>query len=82
MNALSEIQYGHVADSYEERESILRILPTYNATLKDNMFYMQIYTNKHDSKQISLRKSDVDKIINALNAIRDNKTYIGKEPQS
>lgn len=75
----SKFNYGRVVDSCDNDETILRILPTQNYQLQDELFCIQITTGKYDNKQISIKKFDIDTIIDALQCIRNDLVYYNKE---
>jgi hypothetical protein len=47
----------------------LRIIPSDNIKLKDDMFILQLYTDNFNNKQIYINKKDVGKLIDALKTI-------------
>lgn len=49
----------------------LRIIPTSNFELKDELFILQLHTERFDSKQMYISKSDIDYIVNQLNRMKE-----------
>jgi len=47
----------------------LRIIPSNNIKLKDDIFILQLYTDNFNNKQIYINKKDIGKIIYALETI-------------
>ncbi len=47
----------------------LRIIPSNNIKLKDDIFILQLYTDIFNNKQIYINKKDIGKIIYALETI-------------
>lgn len=61
--------YRMVKDCLDTNTS-LRIIPTSNFELKDELFILQLYTNRFDSKQMYISKNDIGHIIDELKRIK------------
>lgn len=61
--------YRMVKDCLDTNTS-LRIIPTSNFELKDELFILQLHTDRFDSKQMYISKNDIDHIIDELKRIK------------
>lgn len=65
---MKDISYSIIND-YLYGDTVLRIIPSSNAKLKDDVFILQLFTSQHENKQMYISKKDIGTIVKALKEI-------------